>query len=250
MRTDGGTSIYEDEASLFMTADQADYYRDNSTEEAAQRKLAWVQQNAPRGARLLDVGASFGYFVKAASTWFDAVGIEPSPPVVRWAAANLRVPVERGSIEEDRPEFHGRFDVITMFDVIEHLGDPRAALRRCREYSSPQGRLFITTPDTGSFMARLLRSHWYYNDLVEHVSLFDAANLTRLLADTGFVVRSRRTIGRSYRLSYIERRLGQLAHDAVVLRALHLASRPLRLLPAASVTLNLGDVMGLEAAVA
>ena len=247
MRTARGTSIYEDEASLFMTAGQADYYRDDSTVEAARHKLAWVRQGTPAGARLLDVGASFGYFVREAATCFDAIGVEPSPPVVRWAADRLRAPVECGSIAEDRPDFHGRFDVITMFDVLEHVADPGAALRRCRQYLTAGGRLFITTPDTGSVMARLLGTHWYYIDLIEHVSLFNAANLTRLLADTGFVVASRRTIGRRYRFSYIERRLGALAADAPLLRAVHLASMPLRLLPGARVSLNLGDVMGVEA---
>ena len=72
------------------------------------------------------------------------------------------------------------------------------ALQRCHRYLTPGGHLFITTPDTSAPVARLLGSHWYYIDLLEHVSLFSPANLTRLLAECGFRVVERRTIGRRY----------------------------------------------------
>jgi hypothetical protein len=109
------------------------------------------------------------------------------------------------------------------------------------------GYLFITTPDASAPIARLLGSHWYYIDLLEHISLFTTANLIRLLRDCGFRVLERRTFGRRYRLSYIERRLQGLARDSLLLRAAHVAALPLRLAREARVTLNLGDVTGIVA---
>lgn len=247
MLAPSGRSIYEDDTPIFMTDQQVDYYRDESTLDAAQDKLEWVRAHTRGAKTLLDVGANFGYFVKEASAWFDAVGIEPSPRVVEWARTHLGAPLEVGSIYDRRPDFRGRFDVITMFDVIEHLPDPRAALERCREYLTPDGRLFITTPDSGSPMARALGSQWYYVDLVEHISLFNATSLRRLLADAGFAVVATRTIGRRYRFSYIERRLRQLSAETLLLRAAHAVSLPLRLWPNARVRLNLGDVTGVLA---
>lgn len=245
MRTPGGRSIYEDDSAFFMTEEQSDYYRDNSTLDAARDKMRWVASLSRRGGRLLDVGANFGFFAREAAAAFDVTGMEPSPQVVAWGRAHLQAPVEVGSIEEDRPDYHGRFDVITMFDVIEHLPNPRATLERCAAYLAPGGRLFITTPDSGSLMARLFGSAWYYVDLVEHISLFNAANLVGLLEATGFRLVHRRTIGRRYKLSYIEYRLGQIAADSLLLRIAHVASLPLRLLPGVRVPLNLGDVVGL-----
>jgi hypothetical protein len=93
----------------------------------------------------------------------------------------------------------------------------------------------------------VLGAHWYYVDLLEHISLFTTANLTRLLNECGFRVIDRRTIGRRYRLSYIERRLRGLSRDSLVLRAAHLASLPLRLTGQARIRLNLGDVAGIVA---
>ena len=244
-RTASGRSIYDDDAPIFAT--ETDYYHDESTIDAARDKLQWVRRSVPDGAALLDVGANFGYFVKEAATCFDAIGIEPSARAVEWAQAHLNAPLLAGSIDAPPADFRARFDVLTMFDVIEHVPDPRAALERCRECLKDGGRLFLSTPDAGSVMARLLGRQWYYVDLIQHISLFSEANLRRLLAETGFAVVDTRRFGRRYRFSYIERRLRQLSADTPVLRAAHLASLPLRLWPDARVAINLHDVIGIAA---
>ena len=90
-------------------------------------------------------------------------------------------------------------------------------------------------------------ARWHYLDLDQRISVFSAANLSRLLADTGFSVISQRTFGRRYRFSYIERRLGDLGRGNTVLRLAHVASLPLRLFPDRRVSINLHDVIGLVA---
>ena len=244
-RTDTGESIYESDQPIFAT--ERDYYLDDTAVESARAKLRWVGRLVPAGAALLDVGANYGHFLQLAQETFDAMGIEPSATVVAWGREHLGVRLEQGSIETDNPAYVDRFDAITLFDVIEHLPDPRAALHRCRRYLKSGGHLFITTPDTGALVARLLGSHWYYIDIVEHISLFSAASLTRLIEACGFRVAERRTFGRTYRLSYIERRLRQVSRDSLFLRAAHVASLPLRLVGRARVPIAAGDVMGIAA---
>lgn len=246
LRTPRGLSIYEDEE-LNLFEEQADYYRDVSAADAARAKLDWVSRFTPAGGRLLDVGANFGNFVRQAMDRFDAVGIEPSAATVAWAQQNLGASVETGSIFEERPEFVGRFDAVTMFDVIEHLDDPAAAVRQCRRYLAPGGRLFVSTPDMGSLVARLLGRDWYYVDLDQHISMFSSANLTRFLTTHGFRVVDRRTFGRRYRFSYIERRLRDLGRENGLMRLAHAAALPLRIAPEWHITINLHDVMGLMA---
>jgi SAM-dependent methyltransferase len=248
-RTATGESIYESDEPIFFTDVQADYYRDEVTSDAARAKLDWVRPFVDPGSALLDVGANLGHFLHEAQQRYQAIGIEPSPTVVAWGREHFTVCLEEGSIEVDNPAYLARFSAVTMFDVIEHLPDPREALERCRRYLMKRGHLFITTPDAGSPLARLLGSHWYYVDLREHISLFTAGNLTRLLRECGFSVVERRTIGRRYRFSYIERRLRDLSRDAPLLRIAHAASLPLRLAPETRVSLNVGDVVGLVATV-
>lgn len=247
-RSPSGASIYDDDAAVFFSEGSADYYLDETARDAAQAKLAWVAAHVPPPAALLDVGANVGHFASAAARAYDVVGLEPNRHAVRWARERLDAPVEAGSIYERRAHFAGRFDAITLFDVLEHLPDPQGALERCREYLTPRGRLFITTPDAGSIMARVLGRHWYYIDLDEHIALFTRDLLRALLERSGFRVVSTRTVGRRYRLSYIERRLAYLAQHAPVMRLAHVAAQPLRLWPSGRLPLNLGDVMGIVAA--
>ena len=246
-RTESGESIYESDTPVFFTDEQKDYYRDEVTIEAARAKLDWVARFVTPGLPLLDVGANFGHFLREAQTRYQAVGIEPSAAVVAWGREHLQAALEKGTIEADNPAYVNRFSAVTLFDVIEHLQDPRDALLRCRRYLTGSGHLFVTTPDSSAPMARLLGSHWYYVDLRGHISLFTAANLRRLLEECGFRVVERRTIGRRYRVSYIERRLRELSRDSLLLRAASVAALPLRLGTGTRITLNFGDVAAITA---
>lgn len=246
-RNASGASIYDAAEPFFMDVEQADYYLDEGAVDAARAKRAWVERFVPAGARLLDVGANVGYFVREASDRYHATGIEPSPSVVAWGREHLGANLQVGSIDEEDEMLVGKCDAVTMFDVIEHLGDPRAALARCRRYLSPGGHLFISTPDAGSAAAAVMGSRWHYVDLVQHVSLFGSSNLASLLRETGFTIVERRTFGRRYRFSYIARRLRELSAGNSLLRAASVPAQLLRLWPSAHVALNLGDVMGLVA---
>jgi SAM-dependent methyltransferase len=246
-RTGAGLSIYEDATPVFFGDEQADYYRDETAIDAARTKLAWVQRFVPPGGKLLDVGANFGLFAREAARGYDTLGIEPSAAVVARAREEFGAPLVQGSIDADEPAYAAAFDAVTLFDVLEHLSDPGQALERCHRYLKPGGHLFITTPDIGSVMARLLGRHWYYVDMDEHIALFTTGGLRQLLERAGFTVVEAGTTGRRYRLSYIERRLRFLSRQGGLLRAASVAARPLRLWGNAQVALNLGDVMALTA---
>ncbi len=244
-----GVTIYEQDPPIFLQDGNADYYLDDSNLLNAEEKLAWVQRLAPAGGALLDVGANFGHFAAVARASWQVTALEPSPVAVRWAAAHLNVPVEVGSIDDAHPEFVGRFNVATMWDVLEHLPDPARALETLRRYLRPHCVLFVTTPDAGSLVARLMRRHWHYLDLVQHVAVFNRGNLTRLLEQAGFRIRALRHFGRIYRTSYVAERVDYLARSKPLWRVLRAGARPgLRLAPA-HLRINLGDVIGVAAEV-
>ena len=246
VRTIDGVSIYEDD-NRALFEDFADYYQDASAGDAAAAKLDWVIRYVKPGGRLLDVGANYGHFVARAAKRFEAIGLEPSIRAVRWGESHLQAPVKIGSISDEYPEFIGRFQAITLFDVIEHLDNPRVAIERCRRYLAPGGCLFVTTPDAGSVVARLLGKRWYHLDLEQHVSIFSSSNLTRLLSEYGFVAIGWRRFGRRYRLSYIDRRLHDLGRENGLFSVARAVAFPLRLFPERRVSINLHDVTGLVA---
>src|SRR5688572_8215214 len=238
--TPAGVSIYEDEEGELFER-QADYYYDESAIDAAREKVAWVSQFLDHGSSLLDAGANIGLFV--------AVGIEPSPVAVRKASARVPGAVAVGSIYDEHLPFAQKFDAISLFDVVEHLDDPRRALDCCRQWLKPDGMLFLTSPDSGSPVARLLGRRWHYLDLDQHVSIFSRSTLSRMLVDAGFTVVADRSFGRRYRASYIRRRLGELGKGNAMMGLAAVMAMPLALMPNARIPINLGDVMAVAARV-
>lgn len=153
--------------------------------ENFERRARWLARLVP-GGRLLDVGAAYGFFVSVASkAGFDAVGLEPAADCASFAGRELDVEVITGRIEDSRFE-EGSFDVVTMFDVIEHLEDPRAAVRRSQELLRPGGLLVVETGDAKSLLARLCGRHWYFYDPPQHITFFSLESLSRMVAEAGF----------------------------------------------------------------
>lgn len=245
VRDAAGVSIYESEDNIFVQEGNDAYYLDETNLWSCRLKVDWIRRLCPSG-RLLDAGANYGHFLKEAQEDYDASGFELSPQAVRWSREKLGVRNEVGSIY-DPPAAEESFDVVTSWDVIEHLEDPLGALTRLRELLKPGGCLFLSTPDAGSGMAKLLGSRWYYLDPIQHLNLFSFKNLSLCLQRSGFEVLERCSFGRYYRLQYIADRLGQLYRRGVLKALMTCGTSVIRLFGSRSVYIKLGDVMGVAA---
>jgi 2-polyprenyl-3-methyl-5-hydroxy-6-metoxy-1,4-benzoquinol methylase len=138
-----------------------------------------------RPGRLLDVGCSCGYFMEvAASRGFDVQGVEFSRSAIAAADANLRSRIFEGTLDE--MPVNGMFDVVSAFDLIEHVQDPRALLRRCAGVLKPGGALVISTPDAGHFLRFVMRSRWPMLQPMQHLFLFSRRALASALRAEGF----------------------------------------------------------------
>jgi SAM-dependent methyltransferase len=112
------------------------------------------------GGSLLEAGAAYGFFLKAAEPYFEVNGIEVSPYAADVARRETGVPVVHGSVEQiDFPD--RRFDVVVMWDVIEHLMRPLDALREIRRVLKPGGYLFVSTDDASHWLPRRLGLRWW-----------------------------------------------------------------------------------------
>ena len=205
------------------------------------RSLSELTQHVMPG-RLLDVGSHLGVFVEVArAAGWDAEGVEPS----RWATELARsrdLPVTQGAVADlARPD--GTYDAVTLWDVIEHLADPSAELRRLHRMVRPGGIIAISTMDVEAAAARLLGRHWpWYMQM--HLFYFSRRTLARLVHQVGFEVveirRHRRIVRVAYLLSRLERGLGRLYPPLA--RAVNAAGVGKRL-----VTADLGDLITLFA---
>ncbi len=159
------------------------------------------------GSRLLDVGAAYGFALDEArrSGWV-AVGLEISADAAR-RAGKLN-PGRLVIANAAAVPFAGdAFDAVTLWDVLEHLPEPHAALAEIARILRPGGRLVLTTGDVGSLAARLSGPRWHLYTIPEHLFFYTRKSLRMLLEAHGFRVESLRAEGSTYTLGYLMERL-------------------------------------------
>jgi SAM-dependent methyltransferase len=143
----------------------------------------------PRG-RLLDVGCSYGGFlIEMQLRGWDVMGIEPFSDAVTFCKERLGLNVLCGDIDNGMlPE--GAFDVVTLWEVIEHFASPVAAMRRLTHLAAPDSILMLTTPNPNSPAALFAREDWIGWKPPTHLCLFDFNTIRILLERTGWTVRT------------------------------------------------------------
>ena len=141
--------------------------------------------NSFRAKKLLEIGCANGPFLTLAKNLgAEILGIDISVDLVEEAVRNgLNCRVAR--VED----VTGNFDVICLWDLIEHVTDPRKFLKQVRRLSHVGTQLLIQTPRYGR-VAELFGESWRYLLPVEHVVLYSLEALTALLSEFGFQRRS------------------------------------------------------------
>jgi SAM-dependent methyltransferase len=141
-------------------------------------------------AELLELGSFHGAFVGLAKlAGYRARGLDLSPELSRQAASMFDVEILVGPLEkQDLPV--ASLDVIALFDVMEHLQDPRRTLEKCRSVLRPDGILSIQTPcyPEGRTFRQMQEEKDQFLSLFipEHLYLFSRSALKRILGETGF----------------------------------------------------------------
>jgi SAM-dependent methyltransferase len=153
------------------------------------RFLERCAKGAGPGERvLLDIGCGGGLFLHLASRrGFVPYGMDLFPQAVRVARGQYGLDVRQGMVGSDI--WGGlRFDFLTMFHVLEHVTEPRAALEYARGLLKPGGSLIVQVPNVDSLQARCFGPRWYGLDVPRHVINFTPVALQRLLSESGFAI--------------------------------------------------------------
>ena len=150
--------------------------------------LEMIQQFNP-GSSLLDIGCSSGLFLSNASKQgFSCIGLEPNNLEKSYALSQgINV---CGSELTDLDQVQ-KFDVITLWDVLEHIKNPRLYLPQLHNHLlSKESLVFIQVPSADSLSARILRDKCKMFDGIEHLTLFSLKSLKSTFEQAGFTMLS------------------------------------------------------------
>jgi SAM-dependent methyltransferase len=139
-----------------------------------------------RGLRILDFGAGIGEFADVlASAGGSVECVEPDPEARRQLAQRgLRCYPNLDVLSAAEP--NARFDLVTAIEVVEHLEDPLAYLRRLAHITRPRGALFLSTPNFESLRARMMGLRWEQYQNPTHLFYFAYGSLAHALRAVGF----------------------------------------------------------------
>lgn len=149
------------------------------------RRARRVLALKPRG-RILDIGCGRGLLLRfLKERGWQCSGTELLEPLARFLSAAYGLDVRACGVRDCRFA-PGEFDVVTMYHVLEHLGDPRETLREVRRILRPDGVLVVEVPNAASVQSRLSGSRWFHLDVPRHAVHFTPATLRRMLEECGF----------------------------------------------------------------
>jgi SAM-dependent methyltransferase len=221
-----------------------DYIGDKKiTTRNSLKRLKEIERYKQAGT-LLDVGCAAGFFVETAvkHRW-EAYGVELSEFASEFARNTLGLNVFNGTfLESNFPA--GYFDVITMWDMIEHTPNPVENLCKAFKLLKKDGLLILTTPNFNSLVAQWLGKRWYFYQPPQHLFYFNKTTIRFALQKAGFRIVEMKTEGKNYSLAHVFHVfLGSLNNRKLNFLWNLLGVNHKFLLPKVQIYLNLKDVL-------
>jgi len=145
-------------------------------------------ESLKRPGRLLDIGCAPGFsLIAAKEEGWETFGVEICSSLADYARKKLGLNVFTGELHELRFS-KNYFDVITIWETIEHLEDPLSELYEANRLLNPDGLLAISTPNISSLAARIYGRNWYDIHPQDHLYYFSPRTIKIMLEKAGFKV--------------------------------------------------------------
>ena len=187
--------LYKEE---FYSTEKPKYFQD--TEE----DLEWwamtyrnyyqsFEKYCPEGnRRLLEIGSGPGYFLKCGNELgWDVVGFEPSKQAYEYSQ-KFGIEVVNDFFSEDNAGKYGKFDVVYMNTVIEHLPDPISLIKTAKNVLNPNGIICVVAPNDYNPLQSILRENLSYEPWWvvprHHINYFDFVSIKKVIERLGFEV--------------------------------------------------------------
>jgi len=194
----------DDLLAALYTASSFDYGREvQALQVTYGRALKLLEARSARREALLEIGCGNGFFLQQASRqgWQCVRGVEPSADAVAKAPLGLD-----GAIVHDvmrvglfAPE---SFDAVCLFQVLDHISNPRELLEECLAVLKPGGHVLALNHNVRAWSARLLGERSPIVD-IEHTYLYSPKTMRLIFAQAGFIDAAVRSVRNTYSLAYL-----------------------------------------------
>ncbi|NIA23059.1 MAG: methyltransferase domain-containing protein [Proteobacteria bacterium] len=187
--------LYEEE---FYSTEKPNYFKDTEEDlewwETTYRNYYQLfEKYCPKESRrLLEIGSGPGYFLKCGKELgWDVLGFEPSKQAYEYSQ-KFGISVVNEFFSENNADKYGKFDVVYMNTVIEHLPDPISLIKATKIVLNPNGIVCIIAPNDYNLLQNILRENLGYEPWWvvphHHINYFDFKSIKKLLERLGFEI--------------------------------------------------------------
>jgi 2-polyprenyl-3-methyl-5-hydroxy-6-metoxy-1,4-benzoquinol methylase len=149
------------------------------------RELLATFASYKQSGNMIDVGSGDGYFLAVAKEFsWKVFGTEFTDAAIQ-VCENKQITMHKGILNPANytPNF---FDIITSFEVIEHINNPVEEIRNFAKILRKGGLVYVTTPNFDALTRHIVGSQWNIVEYPEHLSYYTAKTLRKLFEENGF----------------------------------------------------------------
>jgi len=180
-----------------------DYAREKKAHENNFKNRVKRIRKYKRKGKLLEIGSAYGFFLKEAKKHYNpTIGIDLNKEICEIASKISSSKIIAGEFLNIKFRKNS-FDVICLFDTIEHLTNVDKYINKIRSILKPKGILVIETGDIESLMARYRKNKWRLINPEIHLTYFSKMKLTQLLENSGFKILEIKRLGHQRTLAQI-----------------------------------------------
>ena len=133
------------------------------------------------------------------------MGCELNQWLAEWGSKHYNITIHPATLFDMKLN-ENSFDVVTLWDVLEHTSDPKAVLTECYRILKPDGLLVVNYPDIGSLVAKLMGRKWVFL-LSVHLYYFTIKTMQKILEQTGFEIVKQKKHWQTLEMGYIFSRM-------------------------------------------
>ncbi len=172
---DRGYADYRSEAPLYLAT--------------FERRMTLVRRHRKKPGRALDIGCAAGFFLRVLRDHgWKVSGVELSPEIGAMAVEALGGEAIHLGTLDGAPFEKEAYDLVSLWDVIEHVEEPVPFLEEAASFLKPDGILILETQNIDSLFARVLGPKWQHFKHLEHLYHFSPRTIRRLFQEAGLEV--------------------------------------------------------------